>query len=339
MKQLTPEQLERLKPESREKYEKRLRAVKRNRTILAVVCTAVVVIAVVCGLSMTLLFNITDITVSKPGANYTAEEIINASGLNEGDNMILTDFEKSAQRIQTNLPYVLEAQITKKLSGKVNISIKDASAAILIELKQGYAIADIHGKVLEITDKKPENNNFLVLTTRNSIDTVPGVFFKFASEQEETLYNKLVSELKNAGIFENITAINISDYASVKVEYQNRLRILLGTSEELDVKFKGCLEVIKTEDQKDPALVAEINCTIPKKVYVNPIDSLHPEDEEVVTEPATDTTDTGEEVTGQSEPVTDTSTTNPEDTTNKTETTTEDSSETTTQVSEENEEN
>ncbi len=347
MKQLTSEQLERLKPESREKYEKRLKAVKRNRRILAVVCTAAVVIAVGCALGMTVLFNITDITVSKPGAVYAAEEIINASGLNKGDNMVLTDFEQAASRIQTNLPYVLEADIAKSLSGKVTISIKDTSAAMLIEMKHGYAVADIRGKILETIEKKPENHNFIILKTRNSIDATPGMLFSFSSEQEGLVYNKLITELKNAGIYDNITLIDISDYTSVKVEYQNRLRILLGATDDLDVKLKGCIQVIKAEDEKDPALVAEINSKVAKKVYVNPIDSLHPEDEEDTTEPVTGAdegttepaTDTGEGTTGQSEPVTDMSTENSEDTTSKTETTTEEASESTTQVSEENEEN
>ena len=166
MKQLTPEQLDRMKPESRERYEQRLRIVKRNRKIRNIVCAVVLVIAAATVLSMTVLFNITEITVAKAGANYTAEEIINASGLNVGDNMVLNDINQAAERIQTNLPYVLEAQISAKPSGKVTITIKDTAAAILIELKQGYAIADIHGKVLENIEEKPENNTFLVLKTR-----------------------------------------------------------------------------------------------------------------------------------------------------------------------------
>lgn len=340
MKQLTPEQLDRMKPESRERYEQRLRIVKRNRKIRNIVCAVVLVIAAATVLSMTVLFNITEITVAKAGANYTAEEIINASGLNVGDNMVLNDINQAAERIQTNLPYVLEAQISAKPSGKVTITIKDTAAAILIELKQGYAIADIHGKVLENIEEKPENNTFLVLKTRNSIDTVPGIRFNFASGQEESLYNQLVSVLNEVGLFESITAIDISDYSSVKIEYQNRLRILLGSADELDVKLKSCVEVIKTEDKKDPALIAEVNCTIPKKVFVNPLDSLNPEDEEPADEPVEEpTTDSGEETTGQSEPVTQTGTTEPEETTSQTQTTTEDTSETSTSASEENEEN
>lgn len=295
MKQLTPEQLERLKPESRERYEQRLKAVKRNRKIATIAGLCVVIIMAVVIVSTTVLFNITGIKVTKPGANYTANEIISASGLNTGDNMIRTDFKKSAERIETNLPYVLEATISKKLSGEISISIKDTSAAILIELDEGYALADIRGKVLEIVEKAPKDNTFMSLKTSKTVNAVPGTFFNFADDNEKMIYDKIITELKNTGIYENITSIDISDHSSVKIEYQNRLRLLVGTTQDLDVKLKGAVKAITTEDNKDPTLIAEVNLTIPKKVFVNPVEYLYPpEDEEDVPEEVTDAADEAE---------------------------------------------
>ncbi|MBQ8575982.1 MAG: FtsQ-type POTRA domain-containing protein [Clostridia bacterium] len=294
MKQLTPEQVAKLRPESRQRYEARLKAVKRNRRILTIFCTVLVALLVVVVLSTTVLFNITNIKVAKTGAIYSANEIISASGLNNGDNMVRTDFDKVCERIEKNLPYVLEAIVTKKLSGEVTISIKDTTAAIFIEASQGYAVADINGKVLEILEEVPEEANFMVIRTSNALEAVPGEIFSFADEEEKALYDELVKQLKTLGIFENITAIDISDRSSIKLEYQNRLRLLLGSVDELEVKLKGGLETIKAEDSKDPTTVAEINLTIPKKVFVNPLDSLN---EEKVESDTKDTTATDEDTT------------------------------------------
>ena len=296
MKQLTPEQVAKLRPESRERYEQRLRAVKRNRKILAIFCAVVVAVLVIAVLSTTVLFNISDIKVAKTGVNYTANEIISASGLNKGDNMVRTDFEKVSKRIEKNLPYVHEAIITKKLSGAVTITVKDATAAIFIEAKQGYAVADINGKVLEILEEIPEDTNFMVIRTKNELEAVPGELFGFADEQEKALYDKLVAQLKDVGLFEGVTAVDISDITSVKVEYQNRLRLLLGSADDLETKLKGAAQTIEMENSKDPNTIAEVNLTIPKKVFVNPVETLHPEEENEVTE----TPDEGEEATEES---------------------------------------
>ena len=274
MKEFSPEQVARMTPEARARYEKRLKIVKRNRKILAVVCGTALVAIVVLVMCMTVLFNITSIKVAKTGAIYNANEIILASGLNNGDNMLRTDFEKAADRIEKNLPYVLEATVTKKLSGAVTISIKDTTAAMIMHTPDGYAIADIHGKVLEKVKELPENTKLMTIRTKGDFKAELGEKFYFADTAEQELYDEIVAHLKNAGLFEKITAIDISDKSSLKVEYQNRLRLLLGSADQLEVKLRGGVEVIAAEDSKDPNTIAEINLMIPKKVFVNSVDSL-----------------------------------------------------------------
>lgn len=309
MKEFSPEQVARMTPEARARYEKRLKIVKRNRKILAGVCTFFVVAIVAAALCLTVLFNITSIKVTKTGAIYTANEIILASGLNNGDNILRTNFDKAAERIEKNLPYVLEATITKKLSGAVTISIKDTTAAVIMNTADGYAIADINGKVLEIVKEIPEDAKFMTIKAKGEIQAVPGEKFSFADSAEKELYDELVGHLKTAELFDKVTAIDISDRTSLKVEYQNRLRLLLGSSDQLDVKLRGGVEVIAAEDSKDPNTIAEINLMIPKKVFVNSIDSLEaptvitlPE-EDVTQSDSTDTTDV--ESTGSTETQTD----------------------------------
>ena len=297
MKEFSPEQVARMTPEARARYAKRLRIVKRNRKILTGVCAVFAFAVIAAVLSLTVLFNISNIKVTKAGAIYNANEIILASGLNKGDNIIRTDVEKAAERIEKNLPYVLEATITKKLSGEVSISIKDTTAAMIMHTADGYAIADIHGKVLEIVKEMPKDAKFMTIRTKGELVAVPGETFTFGDAAEKELYDEIVGHLKKAELFEKITAIDISDKSSVKVEYQNRLRLLLGSSDQLEVKLRGGVEVIAAEDSKDPNTIAEINLMIPKKVFVNSVDSLEaptvitlPE-EDVSQSDTTDTTD------------------------------------------------
>ncbi len=290
MKEFSPEQIARMTPEARARYEKRLKIVKRNRKILAAVVAGLVAVVMIATLSMTVLFNISTIKVTKAGAVYSANEIINASGLSKGDNLIRTDFEKASQRIQRNLPYILEATINKKLSGEVTISVKDTTAAIIFRAADGYAIADIRGKVLEIVKEVPEDAKFLIIKVKGAMNAVPGEMFGFENEAEKKLYDSIVEHLKKAEIFEKTTAIDLTDKNSLKIEYQNRLRLLLGSADELDVKLRGGIEVIRAEDSKDQNTIAEINLMIPKKVFVNSIESL--EAPTVVTLPEEDTTDT-----------------------------------------------
>lgn len=286
MKELSPEQVARMRPEARERYEKRLKIVKRNRKILSAVCIALGVIAVVLVLSMTVLFNISSIKIAGTGTTYGEKEIIMASGLNVGDNMVRTNFKKVEERIEKNLPYVMDAVITKTLSGKVTINISDTKAAIAIAVEDGCIITDAQGKTLAMQKNLPDNSKLMILKLKGVVSATPGEVFTFENEEEKKIYDQLVSELTTAGMFKDITEMDLTQQSSIKLVYQGRLRLLLGASDNLSEKIRGGIKAIEQENERNPELIAEVNLTIPKKVFVNPLDSLEPPvAEETATEP------------------------------------------------------
>ena len=280
MKQFSDEQLERLSPESRAKYENDLRKVSRNRKILLVLSGGVFTVLVLVVLSMTVLFNITSIKVTQAGKTYTAEQIIMASGLNVGDNMIRTNFNSAADRIESGLPYILEAKITKKLSGEVKISVTDTAEAFIVDFGKGdLLVTDKNGKALKTLKEYPEDCKLMKIRSSSDAFSTIGSNFILSDSDESENYDAIRSKLEELGLLEKITEIDLRDPNSLKVVYENRLRLLIGNADDLDAKLKGAAETIKLENKNDPATIAEINLTIPKKVFVNPLTSLDPQDE------------------------------------------------------------
>ncbi len=284
MKELSPEQVARMRPEARERYEKRLKIVKRNRKILSAVCIALGVVAVVLTLSMTVLFNISSVKIAGTGTTYGEKEIIMASGLNVGDNMVRTNFKKVEERIEKSLPYVMDASITKTFSGKITIKITETKAAIVIATDDGYIIADAQGKTLTNQKNLPENSKLMLLKLKGGVTAATGEVFDFSDEEEKKIYDQLVSELTSAGMFKDITEMDLTQQSSIKLIYQGRLRLLLGASDNLAEKIRGGIKAVEQENERNPELIAEVNLTIPKKVFVNPLDSLEPPVEEETTE-------------------------------------------------------
>lgn len=277
MKHLSDEQIEGLSPESRAKYENDLRKVNRNRKILFGLVGTVVAALVILVLSITVLFNVTSIKVVEAGKRYTADQIIMASGLDVGDNMIRTNFDSVAERIETSLPYILEAKITKKLSGEVKITVKDTSEAFVVEFSKGdLLVTDKNGKALRTVKEYPEDCKLMKIKTTSEPFSTIGSVFKLSNETENKNYNALKAELTELGLFGKITEIDLRDANSLKVVYENRLRLLIGTTDDLDTKLKSAAETIKIENKNNPTTIAEINLTIPKKVFVNPLTTLDP---------------------------------------------------------------
>ena len=280
MKQLSDEQVARLSPESRAKYENDLRKVNRNRKILFIFGGTVITALVLVVLSMTILFNVTSIKVVEAGKKYTADQILMASGLDVGDNMIRTDFNSAEERIESSLPYILEAKITKKLSGEIKISVKDTAEAIIVDFGTGdFLVTDKNGKALRMLKEYPEDCKLMRIKSTSKVFTTIGSVFKLSKEKESSNYNALKAKLGEVGLLNKITEIDLRDSNYLKVVYEGRLRLLIGSTDDLDTKLKGAAETIAIENENNPTTIAEINLTIPKKVFVNPLTTLDPPEE------------------------------------------------------------
>ena len=321
MKKLTARQIASMTPEARERYEKKLKIVTRNRRILFGTVAVVVVAAVFAVLSLTVLFNVSEVKVAKAGKHYQPEQIIEAADVDVGDNMVATNWDRVKEKVEQKLPYVLSLEIKKTASGKITFSVVDDTATLVFKTSKGYALADANCKVLEIVKEKPKNNGLTLLTVKNRINADPGETISFADDGESILYDTIRTAIKNSGIG-NITGIDISDPENIYLEYQNRYRLYLGNSEDIEYKLREAKKIIAEEDENDPNQIGEINLSILKKVYVEKLDTLEetttakkdvttqpettapdstdePEEDETTTLPEEETEPDGEETTAE----------------------------------------
>lgn len=303
MREISPERVAQMTPENRMKYEKKLRQVKRNRKIITAAGAVAAVAVVAAVLSFTVLFNIRTIKVENKNPVYTKKEITTASGLNIGDSIFQTDFEKAGKKIEEELPYVKKAVITKKLSGDVVIKIENDEPVLVFAVGKGYAVADSEGKVLELMSAKPADSKLIVLKAAEKMTAVPGkpISFEKKGSGAES-YKDVCRAFASAKLLDKVTEIDVTDVNSLVVIYENRFRIKLGPADELENKAEAVARTISMEDETHPGGVAEINAFNYKKIYVDPLDSLQdkvtvvyqkPENEEMTTE--TEKTEESEE--------------------------------------------
>ena len=324
MKKLTARQIASMTPEARERYEKKLKIVTRNRRILFGTVAVVVIAAVFAVLSLTVLFNVSEVKVAKAGKHYQPEQIIEAADVEVGDNMVATNWDRVKEKVEQKLPYVLSLEIKKTVSGKITFSVVDDTATLVFKTSKGYALADANCKVLEIVKEKPKNKGLTLLTVKNRINADPGETISFADDGESILYDTIRTAIKNSGIG-SITGIDISDPENIYLEYQSRYRLYLGNSEDIEYKLREAKKIIAEEDENDPNQIGEINLSILKKVYVEKLDTLEetttakkdvttqpettapdstvePEEDETTTLPEEETEPDGEETTAEDIP-------------------------------------
>ena len=94
---------------------------------MSVILAAVAMVA-----ALTLFFKVEHITVTG-ASRYGAEEIIAASGVETGDNLILLDRYRVAQRIYTSLPYITDVRPKQEFPNTLNIEVTETHAMAAIQ--------------------------------------------------------------------------------------------------------------------------------------------------------------------------------------------------------------
>ncbi|MBO7682214.1 MAG: FtsQ-type POTRA domain-containing protein, partial [Clostridia bacterium] len=135
---------EELRRENREALERQKR---RRHAVLVIGLVAVIVVAAVI-LSLTVFFNITAVEVDVSQSQYTADQVREASGVEEGDNLFLMRRAEVAEEIGHKLPYAGEVTVKRKLPTKVRIYVEDSSVANAVKYNDEFVLLNDNYKVL-----------------------------------------------------------------------------------------------------------------------------------------------------------------------------------------------
>ena len=136
--------MEKKKLTSAEKY-------KRKMLIRRIIASSVLgVIVILCICLFTPIFGVDKIVVEGNGI-LKAEELINASGIEVGDNIFSINSKKAVKKLE-KLPYVDGAEIIKKFPARLTIKIAEAKNDIIIDTPNEFIVTTINGKVLYKTN-------------------------------------------------------------------------------------------------------------------------------------------------------------------------------------------
>lgn len=193
-------------------------------------------VCVVClVLSMTVFFNTDEIRVVG-NERYTVEQIITASGVKNGDNLLRMNKEKISNRILSKLPYASEVRIIRELPSRVTIKVTETKPMCKYSLgESGFVLLSEELKIMEKT-----------LTDYENVALLSGVALAAGEEGEiahtesdisQKILLDLLTMLKENGIM-NITEISFTSAINTSLIIDGRVTVKLGGNADLDYKLK-----------------------------------------------------------------------------------------------------
>lgn len=192
-------------------------------------------------------------------SKYSSMEIINRSGIEIGDKMLMLKRHEAAENIISALPYIKTVSIRQHYPTSVNILVKERIPIAKVGSGVISHIIDEDGYLLEST-VLDSGFDVLQVICPMPVDPVPGKQLVFDDPlMLETLQTVLL-HIAGSQWADNIDVINIEKIYSVSFTYQGRLQVKIGDASNLDMKLKLLAEVIK-KNSEDAVGVIDVTNT------------------------------------------------------------------------------
>ena len=242
----------------------------RNRLLLQLATVVAVVLAVTFGMSI--FFKVENVTVS--GAEkYDAWTIMEASGIQKGDNLLSFGKAKACGKITTALPYVESVRIGIKLPDTVNIEIseldvvyaaKDGADNWWLITSEGKAIEQVdsatageYTKIVGVQLDAPVAGTTAVALepqpqTNPTDDTTEAPLFTApvtvtARDRLNTALT-ILQCLEDNGIIGAAASVDVTDLGNLELWYGQQYQVMLGDNADLTYKIRCMNSAINGEN-------------------------------------------------------------------------------------------
>lgn len=219
---------------------------RKKRNIIAAAAAAILIIAGII-VSVTVVFKIDTINVSGDSP-YSSEEIISAFGYTYGDNLFKFKTADAVLDMTKKLPYLETVTVRRQLPGTVSIEVTQAAETYSMNTDSGWAVLSSAFKVLRIAAEPASGLTYLSGVTADA-PTAGETINLTDSDQMSAL--KSVTQTLAVYAVSPVSEIDLSNLLEITFLYDNRIRVLIGTANDIDNKISYASDLITPEKLSD----------------------------------------------------------------------------------------
>ncbi len=220
---------------------KRSRRRKRGRSVY-VLLVVLFAAAVIVTLSMTVFFNIKTIRVTGNAENYTAEDVVKATGISIGDNMMRLKISDAETRAISSLIYVESVEIVRQFPNTLEIRVQKCTPAYNVGYEYGTLIVSEHGRILE-NSMDPKQGLVRVVGYKPE-KTTPGEYIQAEEERYDKVFAAFRELIYDGDLGVPITEIDLTDFNDIMVNFDHRIIFDMGNWSEINYKISFAEQVI-----------------------------------------------------------------------------------------------
>lgn len=149
---------------------------------------------------------------------YTAQEIIDASGVKTGDNLITLPASRISAAIRVQLPYVEGVSLQRAYPDRLVIRVTERVAAASVDSIEGRWLISAQGKLLE---KDNGSAQVIQITGLTAVGPYAGGMIQTEEEEQLTLdyVKELLGVLENRGMLDQCQSLDCASASSLTLGY------------------------------------------------------------------------------------------------------------------------
>lgn len=216
--------------------------------IFVLICAAIAV-------ALALFFKVETVTVTG-NSRYTQREIIDAGGIQIGDNMFFLNKYKAADAITSSLPYVETVQISRSLPSTLTITVRECTAPAAVQQAGVLWLLSGDGKVVD-SKTIGTNAKYAMIKGLTLIEPTVGENITVEEGQQSSarLLTELLGLLRDKNMLADVQSIDLSDGAAVELRYLDRFDVTLRRDADFDYKLDYLLAVVERLEVNEKGVV------------------------------------------------------------------------------------
>lgn len=238
---------------------------KKRRSLFAPISILLVIVAIVFGMGV--FFRVQEIEVRGSGT-YTDEEIIEASGIDIGDNLFFIQRMTASSRIFSKLPFVEEASIERILPNKIVISVDESFALAYVNwegqkwMMTGYckllgsgSDEEVAGliHVLNVIPLNPKAGEIMEVDVSDSLKL--------------SYLQTLLHAMQEVDMIPDVADLDMGNPANPTFRYLGRFTVKLGPNDNTEYKLRMLLSAMA---QMESDITGTVDLSEGTSVHVSP---------------------------------------------------------------------
>lgn len=196
--------------------------------------SAVLILAAVAA-ACAVFFRVEEIQVVG-NSRYSAQEIIDVTGVKIGDNLFMLDRAKLARGIQNRLPYIRTVSIRRALPDGLVITVTEGKAVAAVAYEGSWWLMDSGGKLLE---SAPSAGDRATITGISPLAPAAGTNLATAEAQRPRLarLRELLAALEENGLLERLDSVDLSEDYLVRFGLDGQFSVELSAAPEKGMNY------------------------------------------------------------------------------------------------------